>query len=66
MFLVEMQAQAAIQQAAARDVIELEAQLAQALQQADAQTEQQRIERMTSTELAAEIERLRPRASLAW
>lgn len=63
-FLVEMQAQAAIQQAAARDVIELEAQLAQALQQADAQTEQQRIDRMTSTELAQEIERLRPPRAL--
>ena len=67
-FLAEMQAQAAIQQAAARDVAELEAQLAQALQQADAQTkvqaERQRIERLSAAELAAEIERLRPPRAL--
>ncbi len=63
-FMVEMQSQAAIQQAAARDVAELEAQLAQALQQTEVQAEQQRIERMSVAELAQEIERLRPPRAL--
>ena len=59
-FMADMQAQVALQRAAERDVAELEAQLANARQQAEAQTERQRIEHMNSTELAQEIGRIRP------